>query len=252
MKITSHNTYALPMYMIMVLGMSTMIGQCDFTNTTMIQGEHRSYIVHIPTNYTDSYPTPVLFMFHGHYGSAAGAASANYDWQPVADSNRFIVVFPDSLSPPGKNIEILGTIVFTNYDLTGKRWDIGHIQSNRYTSQDIEFTDAILDWLEAHYHVRTSHVFTTGHSYGAMFSYYSAICLSNRITAFAEHSGGLTHYNLGLLDIYWPIDILTNTTKPSGMMLHSTGDATVAYSNSVLLYTQMTNYQHVAELITLP
>ena len=227
-------------------------GWSDITNTTMVQGVNRLYIVHTPTNYNAAIPTPVLFMFHGHYGTAQGAAAPYYNWQAVADSNTFIVVFPDSLSPPGKNIDILGTIIVTNYDLVGKRWDIGHIQSNRYTSQDIEFTADILDWLEGNYNIRTSHVFTTGHSYGAIFSYYAAVCLSNRVTAFAEHSGGLTHYNLGLFDVWWPIDVPADSTKPAGMMLHSPSDTVVPYSNSVLLYTQMTNYQHTSELITLP
>jgi poly(3-hydroxybutyrate) depolymerase len=229
----------------------TMVGWGDFTNTTWIDGVSRSYIVHVPAGYDDSMATPLLLMFHGHNSSAQSAASSYYNWQTVADSNGFIVVFPDSISPPGKNIEIMGTVVMTNYDLTGKRWDIAHVQSNRYTSQDIEFTGAILDWVMAHYHVRTSHVFTTGHSYGALFSYYAAVCLSNRVAAFAEHSGGLFHYDLEMYEFWWPINVPAGSTHPPGMMLHSPGDTTVGYSNSVMLYEQMTNHDHQAQLVTL-
>lgn len=98
----------------------------DFTNVLQVGGADRTMIVHVPPSYSGSETVPLLLMFHGLGSSAAAAASQYYDWQSTADTNCFVVVFPESLSPPGKNIEWppgSGNVVVTNYDGVGKRWD---------------------------------------------------------------------------------------------------------------------------------
>lgn len=226
----------------------------DMTNTMTVRGTSRKYIVHVPPVYDGIKAYPVLFMFHGLNSTAEQAESTYYDWKISADTNRFIAVFPDSVTPPGKNIESPpGNIIFTNYDGTGKRWDVAHVFSNRVDTQDVEFIGDILDWLEANYNIRTSHVFTTGHSYGAFFSYYISVCLSNRISAFGEHSGGLMQYETapGGPVIWWPIDVPTNQPVIEGFLIHSTDDGVVGYSNSVLLNAYMTAHNHPREFVTL-
>ena len=239
-----------------VLGLQSNTWALDFTNSMSIQSQTRRFITHIPDQYDGTWDYPILFMFHGHESSADAAASSYYKWKPIADSNHFIVVFPDAITPPPKNIEWpAGNILFESYDLTGKRWDMAHVLApDRTTSQDIDFTEAILDWLIGNYAVRTSHVFTTGHSYGALFSYYVAVCLSNKVTAFSEHSGGLLKYELipDIWNIWWPIDVPASNVTFNGILVHSTGDATVGYTNSTLLYEQMQTNHHTAQLITLP
>lgn len=231
------------------------------TNTLVIRTITRRFIVYVPDSYSVTEPAPVLFMFHGLGGTAEAAASSYYDWQVQADTNAFIAVFPDSISPPGKDVIIGETVYMEDYDGTGKRWDIAHILNgmpyppyageSRCDSQDLDFVLAMMDWLGSNYSVRATHVFTTGHSYGAFFSYYCSVCLSNEVVAFAEHSGGLHRYDL-LTTLWWPIDVPANEPRIAGMLLHSTGDTTVGYSNSVLLYAQMTNNGHNAEFISLP
>ncbi|HOW98107.1 MAG TPA: alpha/beta hydrolase-fold protein [Kiritimatiellia bacterium] len=217
----------------------------DTTHSLVVRGSNRTFIVHVPPSYDGSRAFPVLLMFHGLDGTAAGAASSYYDWQATADTNRFIVAFPESLSPAGKDIP-----GFEDYDGTGKRWDVAHVFSNRVDSQDVEFTGAILDWMETNYNVRGSHVFTTGHSYGAFFSYYVSACLDGRVKAFAEHSGGLKSYTF-ILTFYWPLDVSSPPPSVPGFLLHSPGDGTVAYSNSVLLQTEMTAHGQTNLLVTL-
>jgi len=237
-------------------GAQTPAPASDTTNHLTVRGVERTFIVHVPPSYKAAVPAPVLFMFHGLNSDAAAAASSYYGWKSTADSNGFIVVFPDSLTPPGKNIEFPpGNVIFTNYDGTGKRWDIAHVfATNRCDSQDLDFVLAILDWLCSNYNIRTTHVFATGHSYGAFFSYYCAACLHEQIAAFAEHSGGLQEYTVipGLWTIWWPIDVPSPPPALAGLLLHSPGDTVVGYSNSVLLRSQMDLAGQTAELITLP
>ncbi len=110
------------------------------------------------------------------------------------------------------------------------------------------------DWLETNYNVRTSHVFAMGHSYGAFFSYYISVCLSNRVAAFGEHSGGMQQYDVipSVWVIWWPIDVPVGEPSLQGILLHSTGDGVVAYSNSVLLDAQMGSHGHTRDFVTLP
>lgn len=234
------------------LGLAGLVAApADTTNTLVVRDVTRTFIVHVPPSCTETTPAPVVLMFHGLGSTAAAAASSAYNWQPVADTNGFIVVFPDSLTPPGKNIEVDGFVLYANYDGTGKRWDIAHVfAEDRADSQDLDFVAAILDWLAAHYTIRTTHVFSTGHSYGALFSYYAAACLPDRIRAFAEHSGGLYRYDVPLSTIWWPLPVPA-TPQLQGMLLHSPDDSVVAYTNSIQLHDQMTAGGHVAELVTL-
>jgi poly(3-hydroxybutyrate) depolymerase len=216
------------------------------TNSLVVDGSNRTFIVHVPPSYGNgSRAFPVLLMFHGMGSTAAAAAAPYYNWQATAESNRFIVAFPESLSPEGKDVP-----GFPDYDGTGKRWDVAYVLDPDHTdSPDVDFTAAILDWLEANYNVRTTHVFTTGHSYGAYFSYYVSVCLDGRIKAFAEHSGGLMTF---LSIIYWPIDVQAPPPSIPGLLLHSPGDPTVAYSSSELLQSRMNLRGQTNLFITLP
>ena len=240
----------------LVLSAGPAAPAADSTNHLVVRGEERTFILHLPPSYDESTAAAVLFMFHGLNSDAQAAASSYYNWKATADNNGFIVVFPDSLTPPGKNIEFPpGTILYTNYDGTGKRWDIAHVfATNRCDSQDIDFVLAILDWLQSNYNIRASHVFASGHSYGAFFSYYCAVCLPEQITAFAEHSGGLYEYQVipEIWSIWWPIDVPASPPELAGMLLHSTGDTVVGYSNSLLLAAQMDSHAQMAELVSLP
>ncbi len=219
----------------------------DSTHSLVVRGSNRTFIVHVPPSYDGSRAFPVLMMFHGMGSTAAAAASFTYDWQATADTNRFIVVFPESLSPEGKDVP-----GFEDYDGTGKRWDVAHVlDPDRTDSQDVDFTGAILDWLETNYTIRTTHVFTTGHSYGAFFSFYVSACLDGRIKAFAEHSGGLMSYTILFVTIYWPLDVSAPPPSIPGLLLHSPGDGTVAYSSSQLLQSRMNLRGQTNTFITL-
>ena len=234
---------------------STGLFAVDSTNTLTVDGVERTFILHVPPSYDDANAMPLLFMFHGLGGTAAHAASDYYNWNATADSGGFIVVYPDSLTPPGKNIEFPpGNVIVENYDGTGKRWDVAHIFTNddcRCDSQDLDFVEAILDWAVTNYNIRTSHVFTTGHSYGAFFSYYAAVCLHERIMAFGEHSGGIIMFDLLVGQLWWPIEFPGNQPQIQGILIHSPGDPVVVYAGSVLLESLMTQYNHPVEFITL-
>ena len=191
----------------------------DFTQTIPSSG--REFIVHVPPSYDGSTPVPLLFMFHGLGSNATAAASTYYDWSALADAENFIALYPDSLT-------------FGD----GKHWDI---QAGG-VSQDLDFVSDMISWATANYNIRTSHLFTTGHSYGAFFSYYTAYYKSDQIAAFGEHSGGALFPGL-------PTPPPTGDPKLKGILLHHPDDTVVPYFLTTTLHDQLQAGGHTSVLI---
>jgi predicted esterase len=218
----------------------------------VVQGKNRLYFVYEPAS-CKSKECSMLFMFHGLGGTANDAAN-NYDIQELADQNSFVAVFPESLPYlPGKDIAFGDWVVYDDYDKVGKKWDIAHIQlplEERYYTQDVEFVEEMIDAVDAEYDILKSQIFTTGHSYGAFFSYYVAMSLPEKIVAFGAHSGGLANF---AGDWAFPIPVRSaDEYKIPGIILYSPGDTTVDPQYSVDLVEEMELKGQTAELVTLP
>ena len=223
------------------------------TFTTTIQNKQRTYLVYRPLICKNK-TCPVLFMFHGIGGTAQQAAD-NYGWKETADKNNFIAVFPESLTLPKKDAIVFGINYYPNYDPAGKHWDIANITLpllQRYKTQDTEFVSTIIDQLNTNYKILKTHIFTTGHSYGAFFSYYISMCLPDKITAFASHSGGYTKY---FMNYDFPISARNAKNNAAylmpGIVLHSPKDTTVSYQWSVNLVNEMKAKSQPYQFITL-
>jgi poly(3-hydroxybutyrate) depolymerase/uncharacterized protein YjiK len=190
---------------------------------TSING--RTFGYYVPESYDPSTPTPLLFMFHGAGGnsseqSGGSAENGYYGWQTSAHENGFIVLFPES----------------SGYF---KTWDLGGGGS----SSDLSFVDDMIDWADSNYNISTSQIFTTGHSWGAYFSYYVATFRSDDIAAFGAHSGGLG----GAFFLGNTPSVPTGpnpTPTLNGIVLHAVDDGIVPYSNSQNLYDDLTANGH--------
>ena len=198
----------------------SLAGTTTTVNITS-SGQQRQFIAYVPDSYNASVPTPLLFMMHGLMSSASEAANPNgrYRWQDLADQENFIVLFPNSYQDDS--------------------WDMN--------SADANFVRDMISWAISNYNIRTTHIFTTGHSMGGFFSYYIAVQLrndTNKVTAFAEFAGGLVAG-------FWPTPVPGSTPELKGMLLHSSGDSVVPYSTSVTLKNALLNAGHSPELVTL-
>jgi len=208
--------------------------------STTVAGKTRAYLVYRPIACVAK-ACPVLFMFHGLNGTADQAAK-NYGWQETADKNNFVVVFPESLTLPKKDVKFGNWMVYPNYDPAGKHWDIANISlpiSQRYTTQDVEFVKTILIDLPKIYKILPAQIYATGHSYGAFFSYYISMCLPDKITAFASHSGGYVSYSGFAFPLPARNAKLNAAHLMPGMILHSPKDTTIQYQWSLNLANEM-------------
>ncbi|MCH2118356.1 MAG: PEP-CTERM sorting domain-containing protein [Pirellulales bacterium] len=208
--------------LVVFLVVFAVVGQCQAAgyspDYTTINGRDFGY--YVPESYDPLAPAPLLFMFHGMGGnsseqSGGSAENGYYGWQTSAQQNGFIVLFPESKG-------------------YFKTWNLGA----GGTSSDLDFVDDMIDWATANYNINTSQIFTTGHSWGAYFSYYVARYRSDDIAAFAAHSGGLG--GVSFLGSTPPVPTGPSPTPTlNGIVLHAVDDGLVPYSNSQDLYDDL-------------
>ena len=75
---------------------------------TLVHGRRtRSYRVHIPPSYRQGHPVALVFALHGHGNTAAGYEKT-LGFNPIADREGFIVVYPNAVAY-GLNASNCGT-----------------------------------------------------------------------------------------------------------------------------------------------
>ncbi len=207
------------------------VSSANSSHTIIIRGTDRTFIVHTPSSYDGSTAMPLLLMLHGLGNSAEFTAGDYYGWSDTADVNDLFIVFPESRD----DLELVNG--------SQKHWDI---KWNSEDSQDLDFLEAIVNWMSSQFEIKSTHIFTTGHSYGAHFSYYAAVHLAHIVAAFASHSGGI------LTDRFnWPTPVPTGAPKVKGYILHSTGDSVIPFLWSQDLHNTLIDNGHTSILVTL-
>ncbi len=59
-----------------------------------VQGARRSYLIHIPENYQDNEPVPLLLILHGAF-STAEEMEEHTGFSALADKENFLAVYPN-------------------------------------------------------------------------------------------------------------------------------------------------------------
>ena len=134
-----------------------------------VDGVARSALVYAPAN-ASTMSVPVVFVFHGHGGSAENATRSfamDRHW-PEA-----ISVYMQGLDTPGQLTDPQG-------NRAGWQAAIGD-QGDR----DLKFFDAVLARLKENYRVDTNRIYCTGHSNGGGFTYLLWLARGNVFAAVA-------------------------------------------------------------------
>jgi poly(3-hydroxybutyrate) depolymerase len=141
------------------------------TFTMMVSGVSRTYIVKLPSTYDANTPYRLIFAWHHLTGNAAGIARGNYYGMdtPAYANGRAIFIAPEG-SDTGNG-------------------DLGWPDKN---GADMAFARALLDWVKANLCIDTSRIFSTGWSYGGMFSEKLGCQLPDVFRAIAPMSAQLT------------------------------------------------------------
>lgn len=160
----------------------------------------RRYIVYTPPAYHSApqQAFPVVFNFHG--GGMTMAEQMLYtQMNRAADRHGFIVVYPQGIK---------------------QDWNVGFGMDYLAGTDDVGFTQAMLDKLKQHYRIDARRVYATGLSRGGFFALRLAAELPQQFAAVA--SVGAT----------MPEPVVAHHGKPEkvGMLLiHGTADQVVLY-----------------------
>ena len=173
--------------------------RCDLKHDNL----DRFYYVYTPTNLDSNESIPVLFAFHG-YGSSAMRHLNYTNYFSLADSNNFIVIYPQ-----GATTATLST-----------HWNVGGWTS-KSTINDLDFVDTVISLLKDKIQIDETRIYSSGMSNGGYMGYHLACNLSTKFAAIASVTGSMTNdtYNdcnpvhptpilqiHGLLDFVVPYD----------------------------------------------
>lgn len=180
---------------------SLVFSQQTITSNLTHDSIDREFIIYIPASYTGDTPVPLVFNFHGYTSNAS--EQMNYgDFRPIADTANFIVVHPE------------GTLFDGN-----THFNVGGFTAGS-TVDDVGFTAAMIEQLEAEYNIDSDRIYSTGMSNGGFMSFLLACQLSDKIAAIASVTGSMTPETYDACDPQHPTPVL---------QIHGTTDAVVPY-----------------------
>ncbi|ORB85548.1 polyhydroxybutyrate depolymerase [Mycobacterium kansasii] len=173
----------------------TGFGNGTSIHTIDVGGVRRSYRLYKPADLPRA--APLVVMLHGGFGSAR-QAERSYDWDELADSERFVVAYPDGLN---------------------RAWNANGGgccgRSAREGVDDVAFVSAAVADISANLSVDPARIFATGMSNGAIMSYTLA-CNTGIFAAIGPVSGT-------------QLDPCPSPHLVSVMHIHGTGDPLVRY-----------------------
>ena len=163
-----------------------------FVTTLHVDGHTRTALVNLPPAQAPGTRLPVVLVFHSAYSNGPGA-EIQTGMTSVDNRNGFITVYPTA-----------GSQYWT---LSGRR--------------DVDFTKALLDWLDDALCVDDSRIYATGVSNGASMVSRLGCLLSDRIAAIAPVAG----------DDRLPAGC--QPTRPVSVLeIHGSDDGSVSYSGT--------------------
>ena len=119
-------------------------------------GEKREYLLYVPGSYDRTKPTPLVISMHGAGGWPAQQMDMS-EWNRLAESQRFIVVYPSGTDVP-------------------RVWHVGR-------GRDVRFISELIDKLEAAYNIDPTRIYADGLSNGGGMAFVLSCTLSDRIAA---------------------------------------------------------------------
>ncbi|MBI4931240.1 MAG: T9SS type A sorting domain-containing protein [Bacteroidetes bacterium] len=184
------------------LFISLLFSLKSFTQTYSFtyQSIVRDYIVHLPAGYNASNKYPLVINMHG-YTSTASQQQTYSQMNVVADTGKFIVVYPDGVN---------------------NAWNAGF--GTNPTIDDVGFLSTMIDTMEKNFSIDSTKIYSCGLSNGGFMSFRLACELQNRIAAIAPVSGLMSDSTRLFCQNNCPVPLI---------YFHGTADAVVNYNGAL-------------------
>jgi len=149
------------------------------TKTLAHGGRTRSYRVHLPPSYREGSPMALVFVLHGYGGTAAGFEKSS-GFNPIADREGFIVVYPNAVAFGAKQKQL---------------WNGGGAYEIWWAGQvdDVSFIAKLIDVVSAQYTIDPNRIFVFGTSSGGFMAHHLGARLPDRFAAIAPWAGLLAY-----------------------------------------------------------
>jgi polyhydroxybutyrate depolymerase len=150
--------------LLFIVCISFSYAQGYISETIQYDGLTREYSIYVPASYNGTTSFPLLFNFHGGGGDITSQI-AIADMGPIADTENFIVVYPQARQDPS--------------DGNSFNW----IPKVPGTFDDVPFISSLIDTIDSNYQIDQSRIYACGYSLGGDMSFELACKLNSRIAA---------------------------------------------------------------------
>ena len=181
------------------------------TTSTTVVSTARAYSKFIPSSYSKDTSLPLVVLLHG-YGATGAMQESYMKFESVAETNKFILVYPD------------GTV-----DSSGRRfWNATDACCDFFSAvADDVYLLSILKEMESSYSIDAKRIYFVGHSNGGFMSYRMACKYPDRIAAIASLAGAS----------YFKTTDCGAKSSVSVLQVHGTKDETILYDGGQILGT---------------
>lgn len=149
----------------------------DLRGSIKLKSGLRTYLLHLPNGYSQKKKYPLLIALHGRLGDGKGMARLTH-FNQVADSKKFIVVYPDGFQ---------------------KSWADGRgtTPADKRNLDDVGFIKAMIDKLLTDFSIDSSRIYVAGISNGGFMAQRLACELPRYFSGIAIVSANMTDFLVG-------------------------------------------------------
>lgn len=162
---------------ILLLALSFSLNSFSQYDSIPHDGDFRTYLLHLPTNYDGTEELPLIIAIHGGFGNAYNMQNMS-QLSVKANQENFIVVYPEGVE---------GGLL--NASSWNAGWCCGFASNSNV--DDVGFINALIDSLSDDFSIDLNRVYATGMSNGGFMSYRLACELSHKIAAIAPVSASM-------------------------------------------------------------
>lgn len=185
----------------------------DYPEKIRSGGSLRTYLLHVPEGYDGSRPLPIVLVFHGFGGNAAGMAKLT-GWNDRADAHIFFVAYLNGTMASGSDAGV-----------EGAGWNNGITPDLGLTTDDVGFVRDVVGQLKQRFSVDGQRVYAAGFSNGAFMTHRLGAELPDLLAGIAAVEGTIGNA--------LPDGELLTVTHPMGPMpviiVHGEADTHVLY-----------------------
>jgi polyhydroxybutyrate depolymerase len=183
-----------------------------------IMGARRTYLVHVPPNYSPKKPLPLVVVIHGAFDTAAGMEKYS-TFSDLADRESFIVMYPNGMG-------IFGLF---------QHWNAGHCCGKAANDDvdDVGFIAAAINDVRVRLQIDPNRIYMVGFSNGGMLAYRFAAERGDILAAVAPLAASIG----GRRSEDAPQWRIPDPVKPlSVITIHGMADDDIVYEGGVSLH----------------